>query len=408
MRHYVFLAPIVALQTLPLAAAAPQSTPTPGEIRAAVQAGVQLLVEDQEIYLDDPPVGSLSPGALITYQAAETLRLERIREWSRGVANEWPYEGVYRVGSNGHIPSGYRVGGTSIVCSLLLQAPGFTVDMERRDAVTRSVDFLLETLSSDPTMSAGPKTGYDVRGWGHTYALQFFLEALDASAIVDPMRETQVRLAVQSLVDALDLNETSQGGWNYANDTRISPFMTGPTLIALYQAHDMGFVVDPLVVTRALDSLEAARSPGVTYAYSGISSSTTPMPGSSARSSAAELALHLAGRSTEGQLRVAIEGFIRSWEFLLERKSQQGTHVGTYGIAPYYFFFGHTYAALAVERLPVAERPIWRAEIARLLWETLEADGGWNDRIFPRTKSYGTAMSLMALNAPGRPALTEW
>jgi hypothetical protein len=408
MRYSVFLAAATALSPAALAAFSPQSAPTPGEVRAAVQAGVQLLVDDQEIYLDDPPVGTLSQSDLLTYQAEETLRLERIREWSKGFANEWPYEGVYRVGSTGHIPSGYRVGGTSIVCSLLVQAPGFANDVDRRDAVTRSVDFVLDTLATDPTMSAGPKVGYDVRGWGHTYALQFFLEALDQSAIVDPLRETQVRTAVQLLVDALDLNETAQGGWNYANDNNISPFMTGPTLIALYQARDMGFVVDPAVVDRALQSLEAARSNAVTYAYSGISSSTTPMPGSSARSSVAELALHLAGRSTDDQLRVAIEGFIRSWEFLLERKSQQGTHVGTYGIAPYYFFFGHTYAALAVERLPTAERPIWRSEIARLLWETRELDGGWNDRIFPRTKSYGTAMSLLALNAPRRPALSEW
>ena len=38
---------------------------------------------------------------------------------------EWPYEGVYRVpGESGkpEIPIGYRVGGTSIVCSALLRA----------------------------------------------------------------------------------------------------------------------------------------------------------------------------------------------------------------------------------------------------------------------------------------------
>lgn len=69
---------------------------------------------------------------------------------------------------------------------------------------------------------------------------------------------------------------------------------------------------------------------------------------------------------------------------------------------------GEIRAALAVERLPAAKRPMWRAGIARLLWETRELDGGWNDRIFPRTNSYSTARSLLALNAPGRPALAEW
>ncbi|MEM8709484.1 MAG: hypothetical protein AAGG01_00915, partial [Planctomycetota bacterium] len=192
------------------------------------------------------------------------------------------------------------------------------------------------------------------------------------------------------------------------NDTRISPFMTGPTLIALYQAKARGYTVDDQVVTRALDALEGARTSEGTYAYSGTPSGPTEMPGSSARSSAAEVALHLAGRADDSHLRVAIAGFTRSWEFLQERKSQQGTHVGPYGIAPYYFFFGHTYAALAIERLPAAERGMWRDEVRRLLWETRESDGGWNDRIFPRSKSYGTAMSLIAITAPSRPPLVAW
>ena len=35
----------------------------------------------------------------------------------------------------------------------------------------------------------------------------------------------------------------------------------------------------------------------------------------------------------------------------LRRPSQQGTHVGEFGIAPYYFMYGHTYVAMAIEAM---------------------------------------------------------
>jgi len=37
-----------------------------------------------------------------------------------------------------------------------------------------------------------------------------------------------------------------------------------------------------------------------------------------------------------------------------------------------------------------------------------EEDGGWNDRVFPRSESFGTAMSMLALLAPRMPAPAGW
>ena len=124
------------------------------------------------------------------------------------------------------------------------------------------------------------------------------------------------------------------------------------------------------------------------------------MPGSSARSACAELALYKAGRSDADALRKAVVGFFEGYDDLLVRKSQQGTHVGKYGIAPYYFFFGHTYVALAIEELPEAERDAHRAELRRLIWSTRNDDGSWNDRVFPRSAAYGTAVTVLAFTEP--------
>jgi hypothetical protein len=37
-----------------------------------------------------------------------------------------------------------------------------------------------------------------------------------------------------------------------------------------------------------------------------------------------------------------------------------------------------------------------------------EAEGGWNDRVFPRSRAYGTAMGMLALMQREQPAPARW
>jgi hypothetical protein len=37
-----------------------------------------------------------------------------------------------------------------------------------------------------------------------------------------------------------------------------------------------------------------------------------------------------------------------------------------------------------------------------------EESGGWNDRVFPRSESFGTAMTLLALLEPDRARPAGW
>ena len=366
--------------------------PTLDEVQAALASAVELLLSYQEDYVADPAIGRLPDARLAAWQDEERARLAELRT-GETPGSEWPYEGVYRVGRDRHIPAGYRVGGTAIACTALMAAPGFE---ERRAAVVRGVEVCRALVEDSPEMAPGPKRGYDVRGWGHAYALRLFARALDAE-LLDEDQTAKVRGLIPHLLHCLDINQTSRGGWNYAGDTP-SPFMTGSTLLTLYEVRERGYEVEESMLEAALDALEAGRVESGAYAYSGRG--REPMAASAARSSVAELALWHAGRSDEERLRTSVRGFFDNWEHLLDRKSKQGTHEGAYSIAPYYFFFGHTYTALAIESLPEDERPAWRARMAEHLWRTREENGGWNDRIFPRSEGYGTAMVVLALMAP--------
>jgi hypothetical protein len=124
---------------------------------------------------------------------------------------------------------------------------------------------------------------------------------------------------------------------------------------------------------------------------------------------AGECTLLLAGRSSAANVRGALDAFIVHWEWLEKRRAQQGTHVPPYMIAPYYFYYAHYYAAMACEMLPENERGEYRRRVRELIFRTRGEDGSWNDRVFPRSAAYGTAMAEMALlmDKAGQPARWE-
>ncbi len=90
-----------------------------------------------------------------------------------------------------------------------------------------------------------------------------------------------------------------------------------------------------------------------------------------------------------------------------KRRKKTGTHEGPFGIAPYCFYYGHRYAAQAIELLPEAERAKARDRLLATLLKTRDDDGTWNDRVFSRSRAYGTAMALMVLLEDKAPAVPK-
>lgn len=326
-------------------------------------------------------------------------------------ANEWPYQGVYRE-SEDVSPIGYRVGGTAICAWALCESPQYAQSKDAQAAVERGVGFILELLEHE-RMSEDFIGGYDVRGWGHTYALQLFL-ALRAKQALPKKHAAAVERAIPALVKLLEVTEiVDTGGWNYSRrgggkaQAPASPFMTAPTLLALYQARAQGEKVDAKVVERALTALESCRNEQGVIPYT-TAGGRDEWPGAIGRTPVTEVALLLAGRSDVARVRTALENFFEHWEWLEKRRKGTGTHVPPYGIAPYYFFYAHTYAALAIEALPESERPALRTRLYERLFQVREPSGGWNDRVFERSENYGTAMALLAFLAPGIEPAPAW
>ena len=107
--------------------------------------------------------------------------------------------------------------------------------------------------------------------------------------------------------------------------------------------------------------------------------------------------LLLGGGDTE-KLQAAINAFHVHWEELEKRRKKTGTHVGPHGVAPYYFYYGHRYLAQAIKMLPKEKQDDEFQKFLQVLMKTKDSDNTWNDRVFDRSKAYGTAMSLLALS----------
>lgn len=347
------------------------------------------------------------PGPTPTIDEALARAVEVLIERQEGPERaEWPYEGVYRVG--GRIPIGYRVGGTAIVALALVAAPGYEQDPARRAALERGLGFLLGALDH-PLMDPVYGGGYDVRVWGHAYALTLLLE-LERRELVPEVHAEGAAAAVGRCLAALAATEIPEaGGWSYSRAPSLaapsppSAFMTAPIVMALIDAAAAGHGVERALIERALDALERGRTPagGVTYAVRDgrPRGGTDSVPGSAGRMAATEAALVLGGRSDPARLRGAVDAFFVHWEHLEARRQGTGTHTGPFGIAPYYFYYAHYYAARAIELLPPAERAEYRRRLRERVIATREGDGSWNDRVFPRSSAYGTAMAVLALLA---------
>lgn len=315
----------------------------------------------------------------------------------------WPYEGVYRVRPVGVerptrsdfvIPVGYRIGGSSIVCSSLISAK--LKDRSKIEAaIAKSTKLILVELES-PLMEPTIRDSYDVRVWGHIYALDYFCRLHNTEGFAELKKST--RPWIQKLVDALVLEEIKGGGWNYANQRRHACFVTSPALQALMLAKQSGASVPDVVLQRGAEVLKKTRNDNTgAFQYSGTRGRDT-LPGSIARGPASAATMLLLGGGDVDRLQSAIDAFHEHWIELEKRRKKTGTHVGPHGVAPYYFYYGHRYLAQAIKMLPKEKQNDEFQKFLHVLMKTKDPDNTWNDRVFDRSKAYGTAMSLLALS----------
>lgn len=355
------------------------------------------------------PAWSEEPGQLRPCEKLVSEGASFLLEVQEGPGDaEWPYEGVYRVNQDGEsvIPIGYRVGGTALVATALLR-----VDSEKdmngcTEAIERATHFICASTSHPLMQWHDYRGGYDVRGWGYIYGLSYLCELHDRGLVPDDLKD-QVSRAIEFYTRGLEaLSIPELGGWNYSRRRNIkrpspqAPFMTGPALQALMMSAAQGRRVDPDIISLGLGALERSRSITGAVEYSGGGTRAAPethVPGGTGRMLVTESTLLMAGRGSVARVRGALDAFLAHWDALEARRAQDGTHEGPWGVAPYYFFYAHYYAAQAIELLPEEVRDEYRDQLHERILSVRNPEGTWNDRVFPRSAGYSTALAIMSV-----------
>jgi hypothetical protein len=289
----------------------------------------------------------------------------------------------------------FRVG-TTALCVMALKEAG------EKEAHDKGLDYLIhygEARRDDGELL------YNT--WAHTYALQ---------ALAIEMRDNksaELRKAAEWQLDRLQRYETYMGGWNYydfdvgAATPSMEPtsFGTAAGLVALWEAKQAGLNVPQRMIDRAIHRMVEMRLPNGAYLY-GVDSRYVPrahfnLPrGSVGRTQAGNFSLLIWDNPKIGQKEImqGMELFEKEHEFLQMGRQRPIPHDSWYATAPYYYYFGHYYAARLVEGLSSEAKEKYAKVVADGVLKYQESDGSWWD--FPMWdfhKPYGTAFAVMTL-----------
>ncbi|NBW96109.1 MAG: hypothetical protein EBR28_05125 [Planctomycetia bacterium] len=274
-------------------------------------------------------------------------------------------------------------------------------------AIDRGQSWLLDHLPD--LRRATPDTLYNV--WGHAYGIETL--ALLHRRATDADLQARLKNCIASQVELLERYESVDGGWGYY-DFRIgsrkpaaSPnsFTTATVLLALADARDLGVEVPDKLIERGLESIRRQTKPDRSYIYGEYLKYRPEHPvnlpgGSVGRSQACNAALRRFGDPTltDAAIRTWLERIVARNGWLDMGRKKPIPHESWFAVAGYFFFYGHYYAAVCLDALPAADRPVLQDQIARIVLVIQEPNGCWWDYPFyDYHTQYGTAFAVRTL-----------
>jgi hypothetical protein len=350
----------------------------PAKIQSAIERGVAFLLADQR------PDGSWgSP------------------EKTKGLNIYAPPPGAH---------DAFRTAVTSLVIMALNDAQPRMPEEKRAEidkAIERGADWLDKHLGK--LRRATPDAIYNV--WGHAYSIQA-LVMLHGRAAGNEELQAKWKKHAQAQADMLERYSYVGGGWSYYDEVAGSQtpgdaafsFCTATVLIALKEAEAIGVTFPERLTKKAIASILRQLRPDFSYnygEYTRLEPRYGEWPGGSlGRSQVCNLALRMYGdkRITDDLMQRWLTRLFDRNGWLSMGRKRPIPHESYFGVAGYFYYYGHWYAAMCIEALPDAERPANQDRLAGIILPLQEKDGSWWDYPFYNYhQQYGTAMAVMTL-----------
>ena len=250
-----------------------------------------------------------------------------------------------------------------------------------------------------------PKTA---NHFGGAYALDFLLSRF-ARQQTPALKKT-----AQKAVDILLAGQCPNGAWSYSyrfavtwkggfggwprtDKGRTHSMNTGPALLFLARAKELGFKVDARALKRAVAGLKKMRTdPGVyTYTYPVPISFRKPDQ-SIARGPVCEQALYRCKAVGKKQLHQTLRTFMKYRDALRIPVKINKSWGNPHAFSSYFYFYAYYHAGLAIQDLGKNTSAPLLLKLREDLLRVPELDSTWVD-YHQGGKPYGTAMALLVL-----------
>lgn len=299
---------------------------------------------------------------------------------------------------------------------------------ERRRTLERAAEWLVTTR-----FPKRPSDWDNDTMWAAVYGLVACVRIADDPRFASDAWRTRLAARGHDCAAFLVATQVPEGGWGYYDDPPFTArpkwatsFSTAAVLPALARARELGWVAAPdsssaraaptsddtELVRRARDYVRRCALPNGAYAYDlrpvsrfGGGEHIDSVKGSLGRIQVCNWALARVGERsiTRDKLEIGLAAFFEEHRFLDVARMRPVPHEAYYANAGYFYYFGHLYAAEAIELLPVETRESFHARLRPHLVKTQRPDGSFCDY---QSQSYnvaactGMAAAALALGLP--------
>ncbi|MCK6444913.1 MAG: hypothetical protein L6Q99_00835 [Planctomycetes bacterium] len=299
---------------------------------------------------------------------------------------------------------------------------------ERRRALERAVEWLVTTR-----FPKRPSDWDNDTMWAAVYGLVTCVHVADDPRFASDAWRTRLAARGRDCAAFLVATQVPEGGWGYYDDPPFTArpkwatsFSTAAVLPAFARARELGWLAaiddastaggpgrdDTALVRRARDYVRRCALPNGAYAYDlrpisrfGGGEHIDGVKGSLGRIQVCNWALARVGERsiTSDKLEIGLATFFEEHRFLDVARMRPVPHEAYYANAGYFYYFGHLYAAKAIELLPVESRESFHARLRPHVVKTQRTDGSFCDY---QSQSYnvaactGMAAAALALGLP--------
>lgn len=307
----------------------------------------------------------------------------------------------------------WKMAGGALTCQTLMMVEETP---ERRRALEKALDYILKVER--------PLRGSDWdidNNWAALCIFAMLVDAAQDPRFQAPEWKSRIETRASEYAAHLAANQDPLGGWGYYEGPVVSRRPTWSTSFAtalvvpslVVAKKKLGWSVDETMTRRAVEYVQNCALPNGAYEYD-----LRPIPrlnggeiindvkGSLSRIQVCNWARREAGdpKVTDEKIREGLQLFFEHHRFLDVARQKPVPHEAYYANAGYFYYFGHYFAARAINELPPEEREAWHAKLRAKLVPVQGNDGSSID--FPGSfysYTYATSFATMALQLGVQP-----